>query len=119
MTTVMDYDIMRNLEKTDENSQTFAATGTTKSWTFVAQALTHTIVVVVPAFTNAITTVLSITNSDGNEIYASSALAKSTTHVIAAEKPLVGSHTVTHTLSGDAGGSGGIVKTTFYLQAIG
>lgn len=119
MTTVMDYNIMPNLEKTDENIQVFAATGTTKSWTFVANALTHTIVVVVPNFTNAITVVLSITNSDGNEIYASSALAKDTTHVIAIEKPLVGSHTILLTLSGDAGGTGGNVKTTFYLQARG
>jgi len=113
---VTDYDIMRTLEKTIEDTQSFAATGTTKSWTLTANALTHTIIVDVPDFTNGITVTLSITNSDSHEIYASAALAENTLHVIKAEVPLVGANTILLTLSGVAGGSGGDVKTTFYLQ---
>lgn len=119
MTTVNDYNIMPNLEKTDENSQTFEATGKVKSWTLVANALTHTIIFVLPVFLDNPTVILSITNSDSNEIYASGSLSDGTTHVIATEKPLVGSHTVTITLSANAGTGGGVVKTTFYLQARG
>lgn len=120
MTTVNDYYIMPGLEKTDENTQTFEATGTTKSWELYANALTHTIVVVVPVLNDTgVTVTLTIVNSDSNEIYSSSALtqgATGTTHIISTEKPLVGLHTVTLTLSGDAGTGGGDVKTTFYLQ---
>lgn len=110
------YMVKEDLIKTVENLQVFADTGTTKSWEVYANALTHTIIVVVPAFTNAITVVLSITNSDSNEIYASGSLAKGTTHIIASEKPLIGKHTMLLTLSGAAGGTGGTVKTTLYLQ---
>lgn len=112
----MDYFIRNSLEKVPENSQVFAATGQVKSYSLSATAFTHTIIVIVPAFTNAITAILSIENTDGHEIYASGALAKGTTHVLAVEKPLVGDNTVKLTLSGDAGGTGGTIKTTIYLH---
>jgi len=114
-----DYDIMRNLEKTIENTQEFAATGTTKEWTLTANALTHTIVVDIDDFTNASTTVLTIENSDGHVIYTSSALNENTLNIIAAEVPLVGEHTCLLTVSGVLGSGGGDIRTTFYLQARG
>ena len=119
MTTPMDYDIMRSLHKTIENTSSFGATGTTDSWTLVAQALTHTIVVNIPNFTNAVNTVLSITNEDGHEVYASPSMTENGLHILKAEVPLVRSHTVTLTISGVAGGTGGDVGTSFYLQSRG
>lgn len=111
-----DYFIRKSLEKVPENSQTFGGTGKIKSYSLSATAFTHTIIVVVPSFENAITVVLSIENPDGHEIYASGGLTKGTTHILSVEKPLVGDNTIKLTLSGDAGGSGGIVKTTIYLN---
>jgi hypothetical protein len=113
---MLDYFIRHSLEKVPENSQTFGTTGKVKSYSLSATAFTHTIVVVIPDFTNDVTTVLSIENADDHEIYASGSLAKNTTHVLAAEKPLVGNNTIKLTLSGDAGGSCGIVKTKLYLH---
>jgi len=114
---VTDYDIMRNLEKTIENTQSFDADDLTKSWTLTANALTHTIVVDIDDFTNAETTVLTITNSDSHIIYTSSALNENTLNIIAAEVPLVGANTVTLTVGGVLGGTGGDIRTTFYLQS--
>ena len=114
-----DYDIMRSLEKTVEKTVTFAATGVTQSYTLTANALTHTIVVDIDDFTNASTTVLSILNEDGHEIYASSSLSENTLNIIAAEKPLVGDNTILLTVSGVLGGTGGDIRVTFYLQARG
>lgn len=119
MTTVMDYFIKKDLEKTDENTQTFGITGTTKTYTIYANALTHTLIVVIPDYSNTITTTITIDNADSNEIYNSTGLTQNTTHVIAVEKPLVGLNTITITLEGNAGGSAGTtydVDTTLYLQ---
>lgn len=97
----------------------FGATGTTKTFTFSHRGKLHTAIMKVPTFTNSVTATLSITNSDDIEIYNSTAKNMSLTHVLnelSSKVPLVGDHTVTVTLSGVAGGDGGNVELSFYLE---
>ncbi len=107
--------IHKTLYKTDPKTVAIAADATVGSFTIHAWALTHTIVLVLPDWTNAVTAIISIENSDGNEIYASSSLAESSTHILSTEKPLVGTNTIKITLSGVPGGGGGNTITTIYL----
>jgi len=109
----------KSLVKTVEESITIGAEATTGSFTILASALTHTLVVVLPNWTNTVTCVVTIANSDGENIYESAALDQNGTRVCnmtgANERPIVGTNTVTLTLSGVPGGSGGIAKTSLYL----
>lgn len=107
--------IHKHLYQTDEYEKAIAADATVGSFTINANALTHTIVCFLPNWTNAVTGTLSITNSDSREIYSIAALAKNTVHVLAVVKPLVGTNTITITLSGVPGGAGGTTATSLYL----
>ena len=96
----------------------FGATGTTQSFALNGRGLIHSIVLVVPNFTNAVTATLTITNQDGVEIYNSTAKARNATYALTQlwdKVPIVGSNTVTVTLSGVAGGTGGDVTVSIYM----
>ena len=108
--------IHRTLYQTPEWEEAIASDAKTCSFTIRANALTHTIVCFLPNWTNTVTGQITITNSDDREIYASAdTLAKNTVHVLAAVKPIVGINTITITLSGVPGGSGGTTATSIYL----
>jgi len=106
----------RYLMKTDEESLVFGASDVVKSFTITEVGLTYAILVVLPNWTNDVTGVLSIENSDSNEIYASDDLDRNETHMIPTEKPLVGTNTVKLTLFGVPGGSGGTATVTIYIR---
>ena len=108
--------VHKTIQKADPQTISIASDKTVGNFTICAWALTHTIVVVLPDWTNSVTATLSIENDDSNEIYSVASLAKDSTHVIAVEKPLVGTNTVIITLSGVPGGTGGDTETTLYLQ---
>lgn len=112
------YHLMTRLAKTNEHSEIFLAAEQIRSYTLYANALTHTLVVVLPTFTTAATAVISVENSDGNEIYATSSLTEGGTHVVAIEKPFIGKHKIIITLNAASGGTH-TVKITWYLQGKG
>jgi len=108
--------IHKTIEKVDPQTINIASDKTTGNFTICAWALTHTIVVVLPDWSTTRTATLSIENDDGNEIYSVGSLTDNSTHVIAVEKPLVGTNTVIITLTGVPGTGGGDVEVTLYLQ---
>jgi len=83
-------------------------------------SFTHTgflvaLAIAVPDFTNSITVTAAVTDSDDLELYSKAAIAKNATEMIHFENdycPVYGETTVTLTLSGVAGGSGGSVTVT-------
>ena len=92
---------------------------TVKTFTMNVRGLLHTIVMKVANFTNVVTATLTIANSNSDDIYDSTAKAKNATYVLNElldKVPLVGDHTVTVTLSGAAGGTGGDVEVTLYVK---
>lgn len=108
--------VITKVIKTVEKEVDIGAAETSCSFTITISALTHTIVCFLPAWSAAVTGQITITNSDGREIYASvDTLAKNTVHVLAVEKPLVGENTITITLDGAPGGTGGTTATSIYL----
>jgi len=107
--------IHKSLYMTVPQTVSIAADGTVGSFTIRAYALTHTIILKLPNWSEAVTATISIENSNGDEIYSNDSLAKNTTHVISAVKPLVETNTVKITLSGVPGGTGGDTTTTLYL----
>lgn len=108
--------IYKNLYKTPEYSLDIASGATEDTFTLKASALTHTIVFVLPTFTNTETGQVTITNGDGEEIYASASnLAKNTTHILPVEKPLVGTNTIKVKLTGTPGDAI-VPKISIYLR---
>lgn len=105
----------KTLVMTDRTALAFTASSTENSFTINANAFTHTIILETPDFTNAVTSTLSIENSNSVELYSESGLAENTDHIMFAKRPLVGDNTVKVTLSGVAGGSGGTAYVTLYL----
>lgn len=102
--------------KTTRYPLVFASGTTVKSFTINANALTHTIVLKMPGFSGANpTATLSIENSDDDEIYTNGGMVESSSHVMAAEKPLIGDNTVKVTLSVDPL-SDGTAYVTIYLK---
>jgi hypothetical protein len=61
-----------------------------------------------PNFTNVITTVVSILNEAGIEMYASSSLARNDDHLVKPDVPIQSSYVLRLSLSGAAGGTGGV-----------
>lgn len=91
-----------------------AAAGTSFTGTFSTdKGFLTCMTVVTPNFTNNVTTTVTITDANSNVVYVSSALARDTTTAInnaLGALPLVsGTVTITLTLSGVAGGTGGSV----------
>ena len=111
-----------NLVKTAETSLVIGAAELTHTtlFTITASALTHTLVVVLPNWTNAVTCKATIANSDGEDIYESEDLVRNGTRVCnitgANERPIVGTNTITLTLSGVPGGAGGTAKVALYIK---
>lgn len=107
------------LVKTERTALTFAATGLVQSFAVKATANATRIVFEMPSFTaDTVTGVVSIENSDGKEIYASSAGGESDTHIYSPDPsvPIVGTNTIKVTINKAAGGSGGVCYVTIYLE---
>jgi hypothetical protein len=70
-----------------------------------------------PNWTNAVTGTLSVKNTDGSEIYSKSSLAKNVvTTINDAVFPFAENLTVTLTLTGVPGGTGGTAAVYFYFE---
>lgn len=111
MRTRVNYDV-RKLTATDV---AFTSSSTTGTMSFTHTGFLTTLIVKVPNFTNSITVTAAVTDADSNELYSLAAIAKNGTQVIhmAADYcPVYGETTVTLTLSGVAGGSGGNITVT-------
>lgn len=107
------------LVKTVRTALTFASTGKVQSFSIKASALATKIVFEMPAFDTAtVTGVVSIENSDGIEIYASTSGGESETHIYSPDKPvpIVGTNTIIVTLDEHAGSGGGDCYVTIYLK---
>jgi len=110
----------------DTEPVTFGASDTTQTFTLNYNGFVNAYAVVMPNFTNAPTGNLKITNSGSLDVYDSSGSDRdesdfannATTHVYGLKDviTLAGVNTVTITLSGVPGGSGGIVYVTFWLE---
>jgi len=101
----------------------FGATGTVKSVQSVIEGEIKQIHLRVPNFTNAITLTLSIEDESGYEIFNSGAKAKGTNHNLKAAELndavlIASTFTLKATLSGDAGGEGGIAKAVILYWGI-
>lgn len=109
----------KRIFKSPRLSVAFNATETTKTVSLAGNGVLHSMILELPNFTNVVTTVISITNSDGVEVYASSALARNAVHKITAQSNAValeGECSALLTLSGAAGGEGGTARLTFNLE---
>jgi hypothetical protein len=97
----------------------FGATDTTKSFTVDGYGKIHSIVAVVPDFTNTVTATITLSNANSQTFYTSDALTKNNTHIIQNLRsyvPVYGTNTLTVTLSGVPGGSGGSVAISIYME---
>ena len=96
---------------------TFSATDTTKSFIINRSGEIPFIRMLVPNFTNVVTATLTVENGDGDEIWNSGAKAKNATYLMQMSIPIATeTNTVKVTLSGAAGGTGGDVLVTVYLE---
>lgn len=104
--------------KTDVESLAFVSGDTVKSFTVTGSYKVIRIILEMPTFSGAVVTgVVSIENSDGVEIYASSSASETNTHVFSPDPgvPLVGVNTVKLTLSTDPL-STGTCTVSLYLE---
>ena len=105
--------------KSERKGLAFGATDTTKSYTFQCNGKVNHVLVEIPNFSNAVTTTVTVADENGVTIMSKSGLAKATNHVIDStddfDRALAGTYTITLTLSGAPGGTGGTVSTTFSL----
>jgi len=100
-----------------EESLVFGASDTTKNFLIRGNAKVHTTMIDVPNFTNAVPAAIKFTDEDSYDIYELPAMAKNNQHIITGENiGLHGVTTLTITLSGVPGGSGGTVKVKMYLE---
>jgi hypothetical protein len=111
MRTRVNYDV----RKLEAETVSFGATGTTGSMSFSHVGFLTTLILDVPNFTNAVTVTAAVVDADSNELYSLAAIAKNETKVIHFENdycPVYGETTVSLTLSGAAGGTGGDITVT-------
>lgn len=111
MRTRVNYDVREQ----DGQTISFDADETTGSFTFTHQGFVVAAIVALPNFTNDVTGTLAITDPNGNELASQSAMAKNGTsvrHFDLGYCPCVGEMTVSLTLSGVPGGSGGDATVT-------
>lgn len=96
----------------------FGAAETTKTWAFsYFNGYMVSMIVVVPNWTNTVTCTLSIVNGESRAVYTSAALAQNASYYIYPSFPVaVETYTLTATLSGVPGGSGGNVIITAYFE---
>ena len=91
----------------------FGALDTAKSFSLTGyNGLIHELDVQIPDFTNAVTATVTLTRSNGVDVYTSEALAKNADHVIMMDRAIVGTEALTVTLSGAPGGEGGQIDVT-------
>lgn len=111
MRTRVNYDV----RKLDAEDVAFTNVSTTGSMSFTHTGFLTTLILDVPNFTNGITVTVAVTDADSNELYSLAAIAKNATKVIHFENdycPVYGETTVSLTLSGAAGGTGGDITVT-------
>jgi hypothetical protein len=97
----------------------FGATGTVLTEILNLLGLCEHIHFRVPNFTNAITAQLTLEDEDGYQYYDSTAKAKNANYDLGPLSPnriLAGKTTAKVTLSGVAGGTGGVVIAVFWLK---
>lgn len=117
-TGVIGIDIFKNLRKTTRRSLDFVSGDTMKSFTITAAANVSRIVFEMPSFSGAVVTgVVSIENSDGVKIYASSAQAENDIYVLKPDPSvfILGTNTIKVTLNTDPLSSG-TCYLTLYLE---
>ena len=97
----------------------FGDTDTTKNFTISGNGKVHTLIVELPNFTNDVTATVTVTDQNSYDIYAKASLAKNDKHVITGASGYIyldGVSTVTITLSGQPGGTGGNVKVKIAVE---
>jgi len=116
-----DYDIYYQNQKIGPKTLSFGAADTSKTFTVVGHAgelgygVIRKIVLNLPDWTNTVSATIAITNEDGDTLYSVATLAQNTCHykddvyVVVAD-----TCTITVTLSGVPGGSGGDATVTLY-----
>lgn len=94
----------------------FGAAETTKNISISLEADVGMIMLVVPNFTNVVTTSLDVKDSDNYAVLAKSGVARNTTTKYNGADAFwfSGAGTITLTLSGAPGGSGGTIAVVFY-----
>jgi len=108
--------------KVAQQESAFGAAETTKNFELKSELgepgrLTRCFLVI-PNFTNAVTTTITIIDGDSNTLFTSDTLARNTTHDLKTLDVVVyDTCTVTLTLSGVPGGTGGTIKTSFYTSS--
>ncbi|MBW2632364.1 MAG: hypothetical protein JRC90_11540 [Deltaproteobacteria bacterium] len=102
------------LDKIPETEIAFSSGDTVKEITINANALTNRIVLKLPVFSGAIiTAMLTIEDSDGNEIFRQAGLVEDETHVMIDEVELIGDNIFKVTLSTDPLSSGSCFLSGF------
>jgi len=101
-----------------KHSFTYDATTTTATAKAVNESgFIRSIAVVMPNFTNSITATLSVKDVDGYEVISKASIAENATTVYLKEEvPIYYDSTMTITLSGAAGGTGGTVYVVLYVD---
>lgn len=100
-----------------KNSFPFGATGTTLEAPICENGIATHYTLVCPNFTNAVTTTLSIKDSDGVTIWTGSAHNESGTYLVASLSiPVDVGFKLVATLSGVAGAGGGTVVAALFVD---
>ena len=100
-----------------KQSFSFAASGTTLSRPVCVSGIMTHYTLVCPNFTNAVTTTLSVEDSDGVTIWTGNANNESGTYLVSGlSVPVDYGFTLTATLSGAAGAGGGMVVAAMFVD---
>lgn len=95
------------------------AAETSDNFTLEGNGKIHSYTITLPNYTNAVTGTLSIADADGYEIYSKASIAKNTStnvYNLGDVIPIYGTVTVTLTLSGVPGGSGGTATIKMRME---
>lgn len=97
----------------------FGAADTSKTWQFSEMGEIHTIIMKLPNWTNGVTATIAATNDGADEVWADKTpRVKNDTYVFHQLRdrfPINCNVTLTVTLSGVPGGSGGSVELSVYV----
>jgi hypothetical protein len=106
---------------------TYDASSTTHTETIMENGFVEMVNVVMPNFTNAITSTVTVADTDGYTVWSKASNANNHTTLYGNGPdavdmgvfPIDYGYTVTVLLSGAAGGSGGTVSVVFYCKSMG
>jgi hypothetical protein len=97
----------------------FGASDTTHNFTLETYGLVHSLLLNLPNFSNSVTATITITDGAGNIVYTQSGIAVNQEAIFGStefQAGLAGINTITVTLSGAPGGSGGNVGIEIRLK---